>query len=101
MVVFLSESDWPVNSSNELKFVVTDDSMAPMILPGEILIVDKSVRDLSRLLVLVHDGKMVVRWVKKSAVGGFELVAGNQDYPKVMTERLHILGSVIATARAL
>jgi len=101
MLEFLFTQGWHINSSNELKLVATDDSMAPLILAGDILIVDKSIRDLSRVLVLIHDGKMFARWVKPSLEGGYELVSGNRETPGISVERLNIVGAVIATARGL
>jgi len=87
------------NTSGELKFFIVDDSMAPMIEKGSILIVDKSIQEPGRILVLVHDGKIIARKVRRLADGGFEIIPDNPEYPSYRAEIIHPLGAVIATAR--
>ncbi|MDH5478372.1 MAG: S24 family peptidase [Nitrospinota bacterium] len=101
MVEFLPLGNWKFDPSNELKFVMKDNSMAPTIVLGEILIVDKSVDSLSKVLVVFHQGKMIARKVRRLEEGGYELVPDNPDYPTFKTEKLQIIGGVVATARGL
>ena len=99
MLKIISANYYHPSNSNELKFIILDDSMAPMIQQGSILIVDKSIQEPGRILVLVHEGKIIARKVRWQADGGFEIIPENPDYPTYRAEAISPLGAVIATAR--
>ncbi|MDH5638572.1 MAG: S24 family peptidase [Nitrospinota bacterium] len=99
MVEFLPLGNWLLGSANELKFVAKDNSMAPMIAPGEILIVDKSMGNFNNVLIFIHQGKMLARRVRRLEEGGYELVPDNPDFPTIKVERVIVVGQVVATGK--
>ncbi|MDH5509992.1 MAG: S24 family peptidase [Nitrospinota bacterium] len=99
MVEFLPLGNWLIDPANELKFVMKDNSMAPTIIPGEILIVDKSTVNFKSVLILIHHGKMMARKVRRLEEGGYELVPDNPVFPIIKTEKIIVIGQVVATGK--
>lgn len=78
------------------------DSMAPTILDGDELLVDRGdqrVRSAGRVFVLRHDGALLVKRVSRSE-GGYRIASDNSDVADFSTVAIQVIGRVVWLSRA-
>jgi len=78
------------------------DSMAPTLLDGDELLVDRGdrrVRQAGAVFVIRHDGALLVKSVSR-VDGRFRVVSDNPAYDEWWTDRIEVIGRVVWLSRA-
>jgi DNA polymerase V len=92
------------NKASTYFFLVAGESMSPLILEKDILIVDRSLNQAhNRVVVVGLDGELFCkRWIQEK--GAVRLVSDNPRYPEIQVspeQDLQLFGVVIGLARDL
>ncbi|MBL6988423.1 MAG: hypothetical protein ISR65_01520 [Bacteriovoracaceae bacterium] len=92
------------NKTSTFFFKMEDKAQTPLILPGDILIVDRSIRHLDQRIVIASIyGSMICRYLFKKGQSVL-LKPGNQNFESIwVTEEMDMIlfGVVTAIAREL
>jgi phage repressor protein C with HTH and peptisase S24 domain len=95
------------NPAHLVLLEVVGDSMEPTIGEGDVLMLDRSVRDLTtgRIYVLDLGGELVVKRIQRRATGALLILSDNTRYPPEeiapADAPLRVLGEVVWHARAM
>lgn len=101
-------STMALNPSDIFLVSAVGDSMIPTIAPGDLLLVDKSQRDVrdDAVYVLLYDGSLMAKRLQKLYDGQLRITSDNQVYeaqlvPKEKIELLNIIGRVVWCGRRM